>query len=840
MGALALALAIGGAQAQTTRSAQQIQINGHIQGNGVGAITGPVLNTVLNSLITGAGMVADQNTWSQPNTASQLWTFTNGLYLNMPSLAPSTATLSANAMGLYAYEVPTGTGCATSTAHSCRLNLVYVGADAIASPQGAAHTAFYSNYGGTTMTGNRAVVTVNGLQTATTGNGINSGASYGALSIGNAVTANDGGTSATIEPQTAGQNEVLNVVMKAGAGATNWNAWQGAEIDMVTASGASSYEKVGIQIVESPGGVGDAVAGSYFDGALAIANGPSAVGWKNGIVFGGFQGYWPLQSTATAIGCPYGCGALGSVLDFSGATISGNFLAGPGFTVDGSGNETALSVNSWPVGVYLATVVSPGTGAVPGDVITPTVPGATATSSAKLGVASTQVVSIAAGAAGAGCTNGTYSVTGTTGIASSFWTGTATITGGGTIASISLTTGGQYGRSGGNPTTAGDPLSGVTGCATMPKATLTMGVKFLTIDGRAQVGDYSKVPGGTATVTAYSSTGSESGLTFTLQFAPLAAGVKDQSQASGGGFAGDIWNTWLGYHACGSLSGLGVENTCLGELTGSAQTSGHFNTYVGNVAGWQVVSANGATSVGSDSMRNLTGTTETSCVGHYACAGPLTGSPAPTYGAAVGAYALQNIATGANYDVAFGYQAGMAAVTSANSVFLGPQVGASAASAVSHEIYLGTGSNCDAASSTEINGFHLCAASGSTNLIDANTASGSLSLTINGSFVAADPTNSLATAFSVVAGGNVTIGENLQNTVSIAGVISLAKHYGTIGSGGAALAVCGASNPSTAGQLAVVSDGAPTSGVCGVGYLPGAGTSTQLVFCDGASGWQYH
>ena len=94
------------------------------------------------------------------------------------------------------------------------------------------------------------------------------------------------------------------------------------------------------------------------------------------------------------------------------------------------------------------------------------------------------------------------------------------------------------------------------------------------------------------------------------------------------------------------------------------------------------------------------------------------------------------------------------------------------------------------------------------------------------------------TAASVTATGSVSAASvTTAGGASLTDVLTLFRHHGTPGSGGAALAVC---NSSTAGQLAVVSDGAPTSGVCGVAYSPGAGTSTQLVFCDGTSGWQYH
>ena len=964
------------------------------------------------------------------NTASGLWTFTNNIYLPL-TLSPS-STPGPTTRGIYAYENMTG-----SCSGDCKYNVLSVNSDNI--PVGGNGIGWYinHNYGGSAMTGNRAAFNSTGLMTARTGN--TNTASYSAGVFQNTVTANDGGTGVTTTTA-QGQNEVVNVILKATSGATNWRAMQGGEVDTMLQTGTSTYQKSGWQITEL---ASDQVAGSVYDGALVLSNAASAatissgaysgssitltiapttpslidsgslvviagaspscangayvgtrsgttltytapscsgsgsvtgssatatessIGWKNGIVFGGFQGSangngWPFQTSATAIGCVDGCGTLTNVLDFSGATITGYFLRGPSFTVSGSGAVsassvtdtgalsaasatisgglvagtvtssgnatvasltasgnvsaasvtisgaatassltasgsvgaasvtasgaisaasvtssgavTASAVNSWPVGAYLATVINPGTSAAPGDVITPTVPGATANANAKIAVASTQVVGIAAGAAGSGCTNGTYSVTGTTGAAtaSSLWTGTATITGGGTISSISLTTGGQYGRSGGNPTLSGDPLSGVTGCSVAPKAALTMGAKYLTIDGQTQLGSYSQVPGGTATVTAYSSTGSESGLSFSLQFAPLAAGVIPQSQASGGGNAGDIWNAWLGNQACGSLAGLGVENTCIGNLTGSILTVGNFNTFVGNVAGWALDNSTGNSVLGSDAERNLQAATDTTSLGHYALAGPPCSNGnsgcggTVNYSLAAGSYALRYATTGATGLVALGYQAGMAgtgtipANTSKNSNFIGNQVGSSAAYGVQRETYIGTGPNCDAASGTETDGFHVCASTGTTNAIDVNTTAGAIAVTVNGNLTATGSVNAAsaaisgaATAASVTASGAVSAASasisgavsaasvTTTGVVTVGGVINAtmlqaSKAYS--GSGSNALPVC---NSTTARSIAWVSDGVSLTSACGTTYTPGAGTSTDMVACDGTS-WTYH
>ena len=194
-GALALALAIGGAQAQTTRTAQQTYVNGHIAANGTQAITGAAMNTALNSLITGAGMVADQNTWTQPNLASALWTFTHNLYLPM-TVSPSSTAAAAN-RGIYANETITG-----SCSDSCKYNVLSIGSDAIPVGSGAPSGNHFSsgvgwyfnhNIGGTAMTGSRATVTSAMLLNSKTGNTIQN-ASYSAITANASASVNDNGT----------------------------------------------------------------------------------------------------------------------------------------------------------------------------------------------------------------------------------------------------------------------------------------------------------------------------------------------------------------------------------------------------------------------------------------------------------------------------------------------------------------------------------------------------------------------------------------------------------------------------------------------------------------------
>jgi hypothetical protein len=147
------------------------------------------------------------------------------------------------------------------------------------------------------------------------------------------ANANDNGTGTALGTS-RGQVEAVNIQGKLNAGATNYRVVQGGEVDVQIATGASAYEKVGWQITQFST---DAVQGSTYDVALAISNQAGAIGWKNGILFGGVQGIWPFSSAGVAISCDASCGTLASVLDFGNATITNRFLRGPGFGVDGTG-----------------------------------------------------------------------------------------------------------------------------------------------------------------------------------------------------------------------------------------------------------------------------------------------------------------------------------------------------------------------------------------------------------------------------------------------------------------------------------------------------------------------
>lgn len=261
---------------------------------------------------------------------------TRGITVNLNPYTPPIG-FPNNGVSIQAQETVTGTCTAGSS--SCHYNYINISSDnAVVGP---GTTGVFStgegflvnlNYGGAAMTGNRVAGVFNTVQTAATGN-TSAGVSYGGIAVYANGTANDNGTDNTL-PNSRGQLETINFIAHLGPSATFWRAVQGGEIDVYMEAGSSAYEKTGWQIVEL---ATDAVRGSTVDAALVISNATGAIGWTNGILFGGAQGIWPFYSSSTVITCATPCGSATSFIDMTGATFSGFFLNAGNFSVNGSG-----------------------------------------------------------------------------------------------------------------------------------------------------------------------------------------------------------------------------------------------------------------------------------------------------------------------------------------------------------------------------------------------------------------------------------------------------------------------------------------------------------------------
>jgi hypothetical protein len=228
-------------------------------------------------------------------------------------------------------ETVAGT-CSAANGANCHYNFINITSDnAVVGPnsQGNWGTGegfiVNHNFGGAAAIGQRGAAIFNLQQTATTGNTA-AGASYSSVAAYANAAANDNGTDTTLA-NSRGQLETVNFIAHLGPSATNWHVVQGGEVDINLEAGSSVYEKVGWQIVQFST---DQVRGSTVDAALVLTNGSGAIGWLNGLQFGGAQGVFPIAATGAAISCVSPCGTMANIIDFSSV----------GFSVNGSGTIT--------------------------------------------------------------------------------------------------------------------------------------------------------------------------------------------------------------------------------------------------------------------------------------------------------------------------------------------------------------------------------------------------------------------------------------------------------------------------------------------------------------------
>jgi hypothetical protein len=231
-----------------------------------------------------------------------------------------------------------------------------INADTLNAPNGAAglylgHTISAGAVGGRTeleiylaQTGETNLAVANSYYV---GLGVTAQAAYSA-----------GGTALTPAGDLFGSNPVTQLLTGAGL---YWNSVVGEEVDVAVQSGNAVVFKDGFKIVQL---IGDAVAGPVgADYAFSIQNQratPATVGWRTGISFGGYEGWWPIQSTGTLIGTnpanlaggPSYAASLG--VDFSAVTFSTGAFKSTGFLVDGSGNITGNSLGVGQVTVTYA------------------------------------------------------------------------------------------------------------------------------------------------------------------------------------------------------------------------------------------------------------------------------------------------------------------------------------------------------------------------------------------------------------------------------------------------------------------------------------------------------
>lgn len=341
-------------------------------------------------------------------------------------------------------------------------------------------------------------------------------------------------------------------------------------------------------------------------------------------------------------------------------TIAGQQLAG-------------LGVGAWGI-----TTVANGTGYVPGDTITPTLPGVTANSilggaynAAIFYVATTQVISATVAAGGSSCSGATATLTGTTGAggAGAYFTATVPIVSNAISGTVTITSGGSYHT---NPTTlTAEPVTG-SSCSGA-QLNIVMGVQYANIQNP---GSYSSISSNSITATQASTSGTGTGATFTVSFAPWALSVPPFNSPNFGAqnVNSAAYNFCAGYECLNSVTS-GQEDTAFGWSTLALMTTGQFNDAFGVHALGLLTTGSYNSAFGRDAGRNIITGTNNTFLGNAAGQGTSTGSA--TYNTAVGYTALNQISTGTG-NVAVGSGAGAFITTSQNNVIIGNNAGIAA------------------------------------------------------------------------------------------------------------------------------------------------------------------
>lgn len=291
-------------------------------------------------------------------------TETNTFKINFPSI-PVAAVTTGGTVGLWLNESFTGSGCGAT---QCQGNFINITSDnAVLSSAANLASVLQMTYafgGSGTMVGSRQGINVNARLTSTSGNGAGTFPSYGAVGGLAEIDVNDNGTGLT---STTANGQALGANFIGWLGTNATNIWEvgAAEFNTNLVSGSSVYRKVGVAVGQL---AGDSVQGTLDDAALFFLNQSGAIGWKNGIQFGGDSGQstasFPVTSSGTLIACGTDCSGttVANIINLSALTVSGNSLQLPGnFIVTGAGALGIGGTPSWPLEVQNTTTVTSGT-----------------------------------------------------------------------------------------------------------------------------------------------------------------------------------------------------------------------------------------------------------------------------------------------------------------------------------------------------------------------------------------------------------------------------------------------------------------------------------------------
>ena len=267
-----------------------------------------------------------------PGTASTwtaLQTFSAGITANGTGLSIN-PTAASIVQGLNTAQTGPTVG---SQAGSINFNQIYVNHDQSAITGGGGNNAnalqiFYQFGGANAQGAKQGLYVSTNLETQTSASSNNR--SYTAASFLSTASANDGGTNTS--SGALGSVTGFNSFVNATAAATNFVDVSSAEFDTQMLASSSAKGRHGIKIVSF-----GAVNGASEDSGLSINAATGGVGWKDGILFTNWAGAAPVTSSGCLLCTDGTSNTVGTGIDISAYTISGNAFKSPGFNVTGTG-----------------------------------------------------------------------------------------------------------------------------------------------------------------------------------------------------------------------------------------------------------------------------------------------------------------------------------------------------------------------------------------------------------------------------------------------------------------------------------------------------------------------
>jgi hypothetical protein len=319
--------AICAAHAQLSQSTVTNTVNSQIGPNGQGLITGTVLQSALDTivsatfqsqgtfglLLSGTPVAGYVPIATGATTAAWSNNFTDGILINPPA---NTLISSINS-----HQTGPTSGAQSGSQY---FNSFSIDNDQTAVTGGAGTQVsamlIFNQFGGGNTQGARSGLFVSTNLNAAT-NASNNNHEYIGIQTLDTVSANDGGTNTGAGR--LGSVDAFNSFAAATAAATNYNDISAAEFDTQILTGGSSYGRHGLKIISFGN-----VNGVTEDAAFAISTKTSAVSWTNGILFTNWGGAKPVATAGCMICTDGTANTVATGIDLSAYTATNAVLKG--------------------------------------------------------------------------------------------------------------------------------------------------------------------------------------------------------------------------------------------------------------------------------------------------------------------------------------------------------------------------------------------------------------------------------------------------------------------------------------------------------------------------------